>query len=361
MTITINPSRNEYTASAAQTVFNYTFKIYSITDLNVYVTPNGQVPNDATDIITAYTVDPGTVGNAAGGFITLTTPSTVSDKVTIVSSIPSTRVVDYQFNGDFNPDTVNLDIDRTVSLDKQNEDLIKRTVTFEESAHGVSGITLPIPVAQNLLKWNDAGTALENTTVSELGGVTVTPLMVDLLNDATTSAARTTLEISALNTPYDNTTSGLTATNVKAGLDEVSISSNISYDNTASGLTATNVKAGIDELSISDNITYDNTASGLTAADVKAAIDEVATHGIDSGQAWEGLIASRTSGVTYTNSTGKPIAVIATSTTSNPLVVVDGVTIQNVVSSTRFTSFIVPNGNTYVITATNLALWAELR
>ena len=67
MTITTSPSRNEYTSSASQTVFNYTFKIYVSTDLNVYVTPVGQVANDATDITTAYTVDSGTIGDDAGG------------------------------------------------------------------------------------------------------------------------------------------------------------------------------------------------------------------------------------------------------------------------------------------------------
>ena len=56
MTITTNPARNEYTANAGQTVFNYTFKIFSDTDLNVYVTPSGQECNDSTDLTTAYTV-----------------------------------------------------------------------------------------------------------------------------------------------------------------------------------------------------------------------------------------------------------------------------------------------------------------
>jgi len=143
---------------------------------------------------------------------------------------------------------------------------------------------------------------------------------------------------------YDNTLSGLTATNVQGALDEIdgnvdtnttniatntgNISTNatnignnttlitdhindptdahdasaISYDNATSGLTATDVQAAIDELEDEiDNITapvdsvfgrtgavvavagdydadqidYDNTTSGLTATDVQAAIDEL--------------------------------------------------------------------------------------
>lgn len=59
-------------------------------------------------------------------------------------------------------------------------------------------------------------------------------------------------------------------------------SDDVSYDNGASGLTATDVKAAIDELKVGlDNqneaseIDYDNSTSGLAATDVQAAIDEV--------------------------------------------------------------------------------------
>lgn len=55
----------------------------------------------------------------------------------------------------------------------------------------------------------------------------------------------------------------------------------VTYDNTGSGLTATDVQAAIDELAsgagtiAAASVTYDNTVSGLTAADVQAAIDEL--------------------------------------------------------------------------------------
>jgi len=118
MTITTNDTRNEYTATASQTVFNYTFKIFESTDLNVYQTPAGQTPAD-TDLITAYTV----VGEglSAGGSITLNVAATIGDLITIVSDVPESRTTDYQFNGDFIPDTVNDDFDRVVSLAKQSD------------------------------------------------------------------------------------------------------------------------------------------------------------------------------------------------------------------------------------------------
>ena len=125
---------------------------------------------------------------------------------------------------------------------------------------------------------------------------------------------------------YDNSGSGLTATNVQAAVDEVQSeitalpstyvesfntrtgavtpaasdydADQIDYDNTVSGLASTDVQGAIDELAAApggvtsfntrtgavmpaasdydaDQVDYDNTTSGLTATDVQAAIDEL--------------------------------------------------------------------------------------
>lgn len=70
-----------------------------------------------------------------------------------------------------------------------------------------------------------------------------------------------------------------------AGKETTSLpASAVTYDNTVSGLTATNAQDAIDELHNSGNIAYDNTVSGLTAADVQSALDELATSGgLDHG------------------------------------------------------------------------------
>ena len=62
--------------------------------------------------------------------------------------------------------------------------------------------------------------------------------------------------------------------NAASGIDAV----NVTYDNTGSGLTATDVQAAIDEVFAnaidSVDVIYDNATSGLAAANVQAAIDE---------------------------------------------------------------------------------------
>lgn len=166
MTITTKPVRNEYTATAGQTVFNYTYKIYENDNLEVYITPSGQEADDDTDLTTNYTVDPNTIGNEDGGFITFNSPLSAGDKVTIISDIPLDRTVDYQNNGDFRPTTVNNDNDRQVSQIKQLAELAGRTLTFQQSAQNQTGLTIPDPIASQFLRWKSDLSGLENVTIS---------------------------------------------------------------------------------------------------------------------------------------------------------------------------------------------------
>lgn len=163
MTITAQDARDEYTATAGQTVFNYTFKIYEATELDVYITPTGQEANDSADLTTAYTVDPLTIGNPNGGFITLNSGANSGDLVTIVSGMPYDRTVDYQNSGDFLPDTVNGDNDRQVSQIKQVADLANRSLLFPQSLQNASSLDLPLPVAGFYLRWKSDLSGLENT------------------------------------------------------------------------------------------------------------------------------------------------------------------------------------------------------
>lgn len=84
-------------------------------------------------------------------------------------------------------------------------------------------------------------------------------------------------------------------------------------------------------------------------------------------QTWQDVSGSRTSGTTYTNSTGQPITISYGCVISAGLysIVVAGVNVSNnMASGGVFTpTFVVPSGATYVITETTLArgYWKELR
>jgi hypothetical protein len=162
MTITALPTRNEYTATAGQTVFNYTFKIFSSTDVNCYVTPPGQQANDSADIVTINTVTG--VGDEDGGSIEID-PVSAGSLVTVISNITEERLTDYQNNGDYRASVVNEDFDRVVSIVKQLSDYTTRGLTFQLSEQAASGLTLPNPIALNVLQWKPDVTGLQNLEV----------------------------------------------------------------------------------------------------------------------------------------------------------------------------------------------------
>jgi len=108
MSIAINSNfeRDQYQAAAGQTVFNFSFPIFSETYLKVYRRLYAEAPNDADDLLTLgtdYTVVG--VDEEAGGFITLIVPCVANEIITLVGEEPIERESVFQ---DLNPFTVAL-------------------------------------------------------------------------------------------------------------------------------------------------------------------------------------------------------------------------------------------------------------
>ncbi len=127
-------------------------------------------------------------------------------------------------------------------------------------------------------------------------------LQIDIENGASTTVDLSALDNSgtddqtAAEVTYDNTVSGLTATEVQAALDEVAAGSTDDQNIAGSGLAGNILTIGIEngtnetvDLSAlvgtddqtATEVTYDNTVSGLTATEVQAALDEVAAGSTD--------------------------------------------------------------------------------
>lgn len=110
-----------------------------------------------------------------------------------------------------------------------------------------------------------------------------------------------------------------------------------------------------------------NTTQLATTAFVSTALGTVIP-GIGEGQTWQDVTGGRASGVTYTNSTGRPIQVTVNVNDSGGgawSFVLNGTTLSwdDMGGSTDFASFIIPNGNTYQVNrgAHTIAKWMELR
>jgi hypothetical protein len=103
--------------------------------------------------------------------------------------------------------------------------------------------------------------------------------------DGTSATGNNTVTIDSDNATYDNTTSGLTATNAQDAIDELDSTIDTiqaSYVESFNTRTGAVVPAASDY--DADQIDYDNATSGLTATDAQAAIDEVDSNvdGIDT-------------------------------------------------------------------------------
>lgn len=112
---------------------------------------------------------------------------------------------------------------------------------------------------------------------------------------------------------------------------------------------------------LNNTLTSTSTTQALTAAQGKVLGDR----DLGVGQTWQDVTSSRSAGVTYTNSTGKPIQVAINANVNIGSFVANGVTLP--IDDYNFYSqhfYIIPNGHTYQLnlgTSGSLLSWAELR
>lgn len=165
MTILINDTspRVQYTAMAAQTTFTYPFEIFEDADIKVFVTPNGQTANDATDLktlTTDYTVT--NAGQTGGGNVVLVVASTAGDVVTIERDVPVKRITDYTALGDFFAADLNEDLDRLTAMVQQQEKTLERTTGLPSTVSSTVNPKLPVPSPNVVLQWDASGLKLIN-------------------------------------------------------------------------------------------------------------------------------------------------------------------------------------------------------
>jgi hypothetical protein len=168
----LNPlvPREEITVTDnGKTVYDYGFKIYADTDIIAYATADGAEPNDSTDSVVISAVTG--VGEASGGTITIPAMD-ANTLLTIVSNIPTDRDVSYVTNGDFIPETVDNDFDKTLSIVKQI-DATRRGLKFADSAQGVEDFHMNTPEAEKFLRVNPSADAIIYTEFpTTVGSVT---------------------------------------------------------------------------------------------------------------------------------------------------------------------------------------------
>ena len=160
MAFNTNIGKQSFTAIASQTDFDFNFKIFNNTDLLVYQTLSGQIPNDASDMLiltTDYTV---TITGDTGGKVTLNTGAGVGDTIVIQRNLPALRDIEYQTSGDLRADVLNDDQDYQTYLIADNDLVSNSALRLADSSIGVNP-KLPNVIPQFFLRVNAAGTAFE--------------------------------------------------------------------------------------------------------------------------------------------------------------------------------------------------------
>lgn len=141
----------------------------------------------------------------------------------------------------------------------------------------------------------------------------------------------------------------------------------------ASSFTLNSVVLGNGASSLAGNMVAPGTSGNVLKSNGTTWASAAPDPTIGVGQTWQDVLASRSSGATYTNNTGKPIMVSVGIASTNGFITlisyVDGIKVGETQATTPSStsggssySFIVPAGSTYLVTNNGVFThWAELR
>ena len=191
MTISSTTVKNSYSGNGTLTTFNYTFKIFADSDLQVIIRSSTGTETVKT-LTTHYTVTG--AGNANGGTIVFTSGNipTATETVVIRRAVPQTQAIDYIANDPFPAESHEEGLDRSMMSIQQLQEEVDRslkisrtnTMTTTEFTVGSSdraGKVLGFDSSGELAVTNEIGTNRGNWSAS------TTYAIRDIVKDTTTN------------------------------------------------------------------------------------------------------------------------------------------------------------------------------
>ena len=148
-------------ANGVLTDFNFDFKYFENEDLIVKtVTPSGV--ETLVELNTDYTVSSDDK-NAGGTIVFSTAPAT--GKVLIKRTLPLEQGANFRPVSGFPEQVITDGFDRGTMVAQDLQEQINRCMILPESST-ITNLSFPYPEAGKVPKWNDGGTALENSSIS---------------------------------------------------------------------------------------------------------------------------------------------------------------------------------------------------
>ncbi len=280
MAILVNDTtpRNQYTASAGQTVFAYSFEIFEVTDIKVFkgstLLTYASSPSDATQ----YSVSG--AGTTGGGNVTLGGGATVNDIYTIVRDIPVKRTTDFPLSGPFVIDSLNTDLDKMVGMMGEREDEISRSIRLKDEDPSAT-LTLPLKAdrASKVLTFSSTGnveTSITATDVSTVAGISSNITTVSGIASNVTTVAGISSNVTTVAGKSSEVTSvaavaSLITSDFVSDLNALAVTDVINDINT---LATSDIVSDLNTLATSDVVSDLNT---LATSDVVSDINKLAT------------------------------------------------------------------------------------
>lgn len=280
ITNTLNIPRNQYTASANQTVFAIGFEFYQVADVKVY--KNGTLLSyDATPTTSSTYSIAGTSNTSdeayefgAGGTVTLGAGASANDSIVIIRDLVVQRTQDFSASGAFDITALNTQLDTMTSMIAERETQSDRSIKLADTDTVSATLTLPNKAtrASKVLEFDANGSVA--TTISTSGLQTLAANVTNI--NAVAGQITPTNNIGTLAGISSNITTlagiGNLSALANASSSVVTAASNITAINTVN----TNITA-IQNASTNAN----NAAASATAAQTAQAAAELAADNFD--------------------------------------------------------------------------------
>lgn len=210
-----------YTASGAQSVYNFSFPVYSESELQVTVATSAVPPVVSTLVLTTdYTVTLSSTTLPSAGSITLVAGNLAVNYLLSIRRVrPLTQTNDLVNQGSFAARTHEVEFDKLTMQVQQVEDEARRSLHLPEQEAGTSlKTTLPdVESRKSKFLYFDSSGNPSAAGQSSLGGATTTAYTLTLLDDADAATARTTLGATGASGTWNSAqiaTKGVAASNL---------------------------------------------------------------------------------------------------------------------------------------------------